>query len=182
MTNETNETIIDSETNNEQAEEIELEIEEDTEVATEEKPVDKPVETPEARLARLRRQIAQQEKKMGIVKETKKEETQTTSTRDLIALMEAKVQADDIEVVEEFAKFRKISIAEALKTNVVKTLIADSQEKRKVAQATNTGTAKKSPSAISDEALLEKARGGDIPESEADMKRIIEAKLGIKKK
>jgi hypothetical protein len=180
MTNDTNEEVIiePQETN----EEVELELEEETpEVVEEDKPVEKPVETPEAKLARLKRQTAQLEKKLGVEKKVEKPvTTQTTSTRDLIALMDAKVPADDIGDVEDYAKYKGISLADALKTGVVKTMLAEKAEKRNTANATNTGNARRSPSKISDEALLDKARKGEIPESDEEITRLVKSRIGIK--
>lgn len=180
MTNETNETIIDS-TNNEQEVELELteETAETTEVQEEVKPVEKPVETPEARLARLKRMVDQQEKKLGVKKEAPvaKPVDSKVSTQDLVALMKAEVAEEDISEVEEYASFKKISIAEALRTSVVKSLLAEKQEKRNTANATNTGSARRSPAKISDEEILAKARKGD----EVDTDKLVEARWNEKK-
>jgi hypothetical protein len=103
-----------------------------------------------------------------------------TSTKDLLALMEAKVSDEDIEEVEDYAKYKGISISEALKSSTVKTLLAERREKRDVANATNTGSARRSPSKQSDDVLISKASKGEMPESSEDIARLIRARKGIK--
>lgn len=93
-----------------------------------------------------------------------KTETQVTtqmSTRDLLALVSAGVHEEDIAEVEEYAKFKGISIAEAIKAPMVKTLLNEKQEVRKTAQATNTGNVRKGQAKVSGETLLAKARAGE---------------------
>lgn len=176
MTNEQDEVIIDSTENNE---DVEIVLEDNTEETPSEVKVEtKPEETAEAKRSRLKRQLEQHEKKMGLKKEEVKPITSVISTKDLVALMENKVAEEDIDEVENYAKYKGISISEALKSSVVKTLIAESQEKRNTANATNTGSSRKSPSKVSDEVLISKAQKGDMPESEEDMIRLIRARMG----
>lgn len=97
------------------------------------------------------------------------------NSKDLIALMNAKVAEDDVDEVVEYAKFKSISVAEALKTGVVKTLLHEKRELRRTAEATNTGPTKSGSSRVSDEALLDKARkAGEIPENDTDLDRMLE--------
>lgn len=104
----------------------------------------------------------------------------TVSTKDLYALIEAKVPEEDISEVEEFARFKGISISEALKSSTVKTLIAERREKREIASATNVGNTRRSPSKLSEDVLLDKARKGSMPESDDDIVRMIRARKGLK--
>jgi hypothetical protein len=100
------------------------------------------------------------------------------STEDLYALVEAKVPQEDISEVKEYARFKKISIGEALKSSIVRTTLEENAEKRKTAGATNTGTARRGTSKVSGEYLLKRAEEkGELPESDADMDRLIEARL-----
>lgn len=86
------------------------------------------------------------------------------STKDLYVLIDAKVPQEDVEDVAKFAKFSGISIAEALKSNVVKTILADKVEQRNVANATNIGNTKRGSAKVSDDTLLSKAEKGEFPE------------------
>ena len=60
------------------------------------------------------------------------------SKKDLYALMQAKIPEDDVDDITEFAKFKGITVTEALKSNVVKTMLADKAETRRTAEATQT--------------------------------------------
>lgn len=93
---------------------------------------------------------------------------QGMSTTDLIALMNAKVNEEDISEVENYAKFKGISVAEALKTSVVKTLLSEKEEMRKTANATNVKGSRVGSSKATPADLLSKARtGGQVDDFEA---------------
>ena len=102
------------------------------------------------------------------------------TTKDLYALMEAKVAEEDIEEVKEYASLKKISIAEALKTNIVKTILSDKAEQRQTAIAANVGSSKRGTGKVSDDALLAKAAKGELPENDADLERLIVLRKGYK--
>jgi hypothetical protein len=104
------------------------------------------------------------------------------SSLDILALSRSNVHDDDIEEVVEYAKFKKISVAEALKSNTVKAVIAEKSEYRKTAEVTTTGAAKKTTSKVSDQALAENLSKGVVPEKgseEAD--RLFWARRGGKR-
>lgn len=107
--------------------------------------------------------------------------TQTDDLRgdDVLALMNAQVtEKEDIELVKKAAKLQGVDIRTALKDGVVKGLLADSAEKRRTQNATNTGRTRASDTRPTGEALLDKARkSGEVPESADDMAKIAEAKL-----
>ncbi len=100
-------------------------------------------------------------------------------TKDLYALVSAKVHEDDIAEVEEYAKFKGISVAEALKSTVVKTMLSEKEDFRKTALATNTGNVRRGSTKPSDEALLNRARSGDIPD---DAEALAHARMEERKK
>lgn len=102
------------------------------------------------------------------------------SQSDLIAVLKANVSQDDIEEVAEYASLKKISVADALKSNVVKAILQEKEEIRKTSEASNVGNARRVSSQVSDESLIEKARNGDFPDSESDLKRMIRSRKGIK--
>lgn len=179
MENENKENIIDSITNNENLVEIEENVEtteENKDITTEK--VEKPLETPEARLARLKRMVEQQEKKLGIKKDIKPSEISSgdISTKDIFALTKANIDEDDIQDIQDYAKFKKISIAEALKSSVIKNTLKEKQEKRDTANATNTGNARHSITKVSDEMILDKAKKGQ----EVDIEELVNAKWNQK--
>ena len=100
---------------------------------------------------------------------------------DTIAIMRANVPEDDITDVVEYAQFKKISVSEALKSSTVKNILAEKEEQRTVAQATNTGAARRGTSKVSDEALAQKAYKGELPESDEDIRRLYKARKQMQK-
>lgn len=92
----------ENETN--EVEEIDLELEEGTVEETE----TKPKETPEARIARLERQLSQAKKKAGVEIETKKEKSSKEEGLDRIdrAVLRAEkiISADELELVESIKR------------------------------------------------------------------------------
>lgn len=127
---------------------------------------------------RVNGQWVKEEKKPEPKPETKVEPKpeQGLSTKDAMALIKANVEEEDIDEVESYAKFKNISIAEALKTTVVKTLLSEKAEQRKTAQVTNTQTARRSTPKTTPEDIRDKALKGDLPESEDDIKALYEAR------
>lgn len=101
-------------------------------------------------------------------------------TDDLYALMNAKVPQDDIQDVREYAELKGISVADALKSNVVKTILSDKAEQRNIAEATHVGNARRNSSKSSEEALLAGASKGELPDSDDEMQRLWKARKGIK--
>lgn len=95
------------------------------------------------------------------------------STADIIALTRANIEDDDIDEVLEYAKFRKISVSEALKSSVMKATLSERAEERKSAQAVYTGGGtRRAGGSISDERLMADAQKGIMPESESDLARL----------
>lgn len=94
------------------------------------------------------------------------------SSTDLYAIIKADVPEEDIDEVVEYATLKKISVSEALKSDIVKTILASKAEQRKVAEGTNTGTARRGSAKLSDEALISNAMSGKYPDSDEDMKRL----------
>ncbi len=109
------------------------------------------------------------------IKENEKKAPQTDSgltSKDIFVLIKAGVPEEDIDEVVEYAKLKNISIAEALQNNIVKTILAQNQEIRNVANGTHTGSGKQGAGKVSDQALLDNASKGILPESDEDMKRL----------
>ena len=77
----------------------------------------------------------------------------------------------------DYAKFKGLSISDALKSSVVKSTLTEKEEQRKTAKATNTGGGKRGSSKVSGENLHETAKDtGKLPESDADMDKMLEAR------
>lgn len=113
--------------------------------------------------------------------ETKQTQTeQSLSIKDSFALMKANVSEDDIEDVVEYAKFKKITVSEALKSSVVKSMIAEKDEFRKSQEASTTPNAKRATPKVTDDTILENARKGKLGDSEDEIKALFRARMGIK--
>lgn len=97
----------------------------------------------------------------ALANKTSETKPQTSSDEDIIAIINAKVNTDDVSEVKEYAKFKGISVAEALKTSVVKTLLAEKEEMRKTANATNTRGSRVNSTKVAPSDLLAKARAGE---------------------
>lgn len=108
------------------------------------------------------------------------EDASKLSQADLFAIIKAGIEEEDIAEVADYAKLKKISVSDALKTTVVKQILAEKAEQRKVADGTNTGPAKRGSAKVSDEALISNAKAGKMPENDDDMNRLIKLQLGIK--
>ncbi len=120
------------------------------------------------------------EVKPEIKPEVKREENLATS--DLYALMQAQVPQEDIQEVSDYAKLKGVSIAEALKSNVVRTILSDKAEERKAADAANVKPSGRQVSKPSSESLLDKVKTtGELPESKEDLEKLIALRIQKKK-
>lgn len=96
--------------------------------------------------------------------ERKEESTDDNlSWKDQQALLKADVHEDDLDEVVEFARFKKIPVADVLKTSAIKTILAEKAEFRKTADATNGGKPKRVLSKVTDETLQQNLSKGDVP-------------------
>lgn len=171
------ETIIDS-TNNEEVAEV---VEETVDNQEEPEKPEREEETPEAKHARLKRQLAQHEKKFGFKEEgdkpePKKKKEAELSFKDTLAIAKADVHEDDLDEVIEFAKFKGMSVADALKSEKLKAMISVNKEHRTSADVANTASARRGSAKISDDVLLDKAAKGEMPDSDADIQRLLKLK------
>lgn len=174
--------IINSENDTETTENTEV-TETDVEVNLDEETHEEPAEDVEELKKKLATTEAQKEHwrqkaQKGTPKAPATTEAPTgISYKDITALTNAGVHEDDVEEVVEYAKFKKISIADALKSNVIKTSLAEKKEFRSTAEATNTAKARGQTSKVSEQTLLAKAqKTGEIPESAEDLDRMLEAR------
>ena len=101
------------------------------------------------------------------------------STKDIYALMEAKVPESDIEKVQDIAKLKGISVSEALKLSLTKQILADESEQRQTASAANVGSTKRGSGKVSDGALMSEAEKGNLPDNDADFERLFKLRKGI---
>lgn len=119
------------------------------------------------------------EKAEAKLKNSSPERTATSKTGspeisviDTIALSKANLEPEDIPEVLEYAKFKGISVSEALKSPIIAATLHEKAEYRKTAAAANTGAARRGSTKLSDSSLLENARNGIMPDSVEDIQRL----------
>ncbi len=101
------------------------------------------------------------------------------SSKDLYAMIDSKVPQEDVDEVVRASKALGISIPEALKSNIVKSILSDSADKRKTADVTNTENVRMGQTKTTDDELLANAKKGELPENDADIERLIVAQSKI---
>ncbi|MFA6314976.1 MAG: hypothetical protein WC648_01220 [Candidatus Paceibacterota bacterium] len=155
------------------------------EVTTPDEGAEESIEEVKEKLTKAEKKASDQEQR-AIIAEKKLKDKPTVeskpdglSSKDIIALSKADVHEDDLDEVLDYAKYKKISIGDALKSNVIKTLLKDKQDERKTAAATNTGTARRGSVKVSDEEIVDKSTKGQLPE---DPEALAKARWNLKKK
>lgn len=122
-----------------------------------------------------------QESKPEPKKETPVEKTEEVQLTPMDAILLSKMnvtEKEDIEEVLAYANFKKIPVSEALNNSTVKTILAERKEQRDTAQATNTGTARRGSSKLSDEQIVANVDEGKFPD---DPEALAEARMNLKK-
>lgn len=107
-------------------------------------------------------------------------EAKDLTSKDTIAIIQAGIHQDDIDDVVDYAKFKNMSVSDALKSSVIKATLSQKAEFRTTAEATNTGKTRSGSAKLSGEALLQKARTGEMPK-ESDLYALVEARYESKK-
>jgi hypothetical protein len=105
-------------------------------------------------------------------------QSQALSNKDVLYLAKSDVHEDDIDEVLEWAKFKNISVADAHKS--LKPALEIKAEQRKTAEAANISAVRRGPTKASEETLLDNARAGKLPDTEAEIERLIRAKQKAK--
>lgn len=177
MTNENEIIVNDTDTTVNDVEEVQ-----ENEVATQEdiKALRKQIETLEAQKEHWREK-AQKADKPTETNKVAPSKSPDLSTADIIALTKANIDPEDVEDVLEYSRFKNIPVSEALKSSVVKATLSEKNELRQSAQATSVGTSRRAASRVSDEQLLENARKGILPESDADLDRLTSLQVNRKR-
>jgi len=112
--------------------------------------------------------------------ETNKVESQETlSEKDMYALLKSDVPEEDVDEVKAYAKYRKISVPEAIKDKTLLSILSDKAEVRRSAEVSNTKSAR-GTSKVSGENLLEQAEQGKLPEKAEDINKLVQARLAKK--
>ena len=174
---------VDISNNDEEVEDVKSETEREEEEESVEEIKSKLEESEKARIKAeenyLNQRIRAEKAEKGNKDFKPIQKTGELSTRDAITLMKANVPEEDIDEVVEYAKFKKLPLSDALKDSVVKSILADKAEMRRTAEASNTGSARRGSSKVSNESLLEKASKGEMPDSQEDIERLWRARKGL---
>jgi len=101
------------------------------------------------------------------------------SQRDWLYLAKADVHDEDLNEVTNYASKNGITVKEA--HEYLKPILAVNAEQRNTANASNTGSSKRGSGKVSDETLLGNASKGTLPDNDADLQRLINARHGYKK-
>ena len=107
------------------------------------------------------------EKAEALAKQLKQEPEKETpkndlSQKDIIYLAKSDIHEDDLEEVLEYAKFKKVGVAEAHKMMIP--ILAVNAEQRKTAEASNTGGGRGVINKVSPEKLVADLSEGKVPE------------------
>lgn len=104
----------------------------------------------------------------------KAESNKDLSADDIISL--TGVPADDRERVRKWATTNGTSIADALADPDLKIILDTRAEERRTADATNTRSGRGSSKVTGDDLLTKALTTGDVPESDEDMAKLVEAR------
>lgn len=154
-----------------------------TEETVETEPEGESVEELKKQIATLNAQKEHWREKAGKVKPSEVETKQSgnLSTKDTMALIEAKVSSEDFDEVVDFANYRKISVVEALKSSTLKAILAEKAEFRATQNATQTRSPR-STTKVTGEVLVQKAKQGQLPEKQEDIEALVRAEMEAKVK
>lgn len=156
-------------------------VEEETIEAVDESPQEEEKIDWEARAKKAEAAIIKAKQKPKV--EAKRAEADTKlSAFDLLALQKANIETEeDLDEVVRWADYNKISVAEALKSNILKATLAEKAEERKSALAVNTGSGRRAGGTVTDERLLADASRGIMPESAEDIAKLARLRMQQKK-
>lgn len=124
---------------------------------------------------------AEAKAKKEVVEEKTTPTNDSLTQSDLLAIVRANIAEEDIDEVKDYARLKNISVAEALKTSVVKTILSEKDEERKTANATNTGNGRRGSERQTPSQLLENAKKGVLPDSDEELEKLILARKGLLK-
>ena len=103
------------------------------------------------------------------------------SSLDTIAILRSDISEEDVPEVVRMAKLMGVTVSQALKDKAVMTILNVKKEERATASAASTQAVRRS-SKVSDESLLDNAKSGKLPETDADIERLIKARMDARLK
>lgn len=166
-----------------------MEAEETVEESETSKPDEEHEEEVDVEELKKRADLAENYKKRAEIAETENKKlkkkpdlsSEGLSSKDVLALAKSDIASEDIDEVVEFAKFKKISVTEALGNVTIKNILADRAEERRTAAATQVKSARGGSAKVSGEDLLAKAeKTGEVPDTEEGLQSLFLARLARK--
>lgn len=108
-----------------------------------------------------------------------KEEKIEITPKDYLALSENKITSENFDEVLNWARFKRVTVSEALKDKTLQTVLRDKESEMKSAAITNTrgtrGFKTETP-----EDIVSRAIKGEVGESDEDIQKLVEAEHAIK--
>ena len=151
----------------------ELEVEADTsqEEDSEDKDYKALYEDSEDKRKQLFARLKREDKSKAEPKVEVKTETdgKALSQKDLYAMSQAKIDVEDFERVERYAKSEGVSVIDALKDAELQAILKVREEKRGSAKATNVKGAPRGTNKVSDDTVIANAGKGNMPDDPATL-------------
>lgn len=130
-------------------------------------------------LEKKNRQLYERLKKQ---EKTVPSETSGLAPKDLLALTKADISVDDFDEVQDYARYKNISIAEALSHNTLKSILAERAEERRTAQATQTRSARTTAKNTGEDLLRKAQTTGEVPTTDEGLMALAKARLERKRR
>ena len=157
-----------------EVEEVEVEEVEDTDTETEEEEVEE-IDW-EARAKKAEATIIKAKDKNKAPKADKVDAPKTDSKLSIFdqkAIFNADIETqEDLDEIIDYAERKNISVADALKSTVIKATLNENAEIRNSANAVNTGTGRRASGTVTDAQLMANANSGKMPSSDEDIARL----------
>lgn len=96
---------------------------------------------------------------------------------DMMAIKNADLDPQDMDLVEKFARDNNISLREALAHPHAKAILAYEAELRTTAIASNVDGVRRGTIKVTDDTLLQNASANKLPTTEDDIERLVSAKM-----
>lgn len=158
-------------------ENTELDLDLDVETPEEAPAPEKPIESPEAKLARLKRQAAQLEKKLGVIEPKSESKSGKLDETQLDYLdLKGVTEEEDIRVIETVMKNTGKSLRDVLKDDYVVSTLNDNRNTRNVKNAIPGSTKRGGVESSSVDFYVNKFKStGRLPEDFETRSKVVDA-------
>jgi len=171
---------VEETTETPEVEEVEVEEVEETDTETEE---EEEIDW-EARAKKAEATIIKAKDKNKAPKADKVDAPKTDSKLSIFdqkAIFNADIETqEDLDEIIDYAERKNISVAEALKSPVIKATLNENAQIRNSAQAVNTGSGRRASGTMTDAQLMANAANGKMPSSDEDIAKL--ARMRFQKK